>query len=173
MLVLAVTDELKQLLKSRSLKCSGKKIELMARLIVDDKEKELQQLLQLSSSSSSSSLSNQQQKQNDNATVNNVLVFYQITDTELAETRFMEPLRHEFPELTFIVIDHNIPDWKQMLTMAICKYNVIANSTFSWWGAYFNSNEDKIVCYPDPWFGPSANHNVDDLFPDTWTRITA
>jgi hypothetical protein len=111
------------------------------------------------------------QIKSEDATVNNVLVFYQITDTELAETRFMEPLRHEFPELTFIVIDHNVPDWKQMLTMAICKYNVIANSTFSWWGAYFNQNPDKRVFYPALWFiSDLTDEQLETMFPPEWTH---
>ena len=75
--------------------------------------------------------------------------------------------------LYFCEKEDNVDDWKQLLMMSCCKHHIIANSTFSWWGAYCNSNEDKIVCYPDTWFGPSANHNVDDLFPDTWTRISA
>lgn len=85
----------------------------------------------------------------------------------------IDTLRIAFPECSFIKAPDNVDDWKQLLMMSCCRHHIIANSTFSWWGAYFNSNEDKIVCYPDPWFGPSANHNVDDLFPDTWTRITA
>ena len=58
-----------------------------------------------------------------------------------------------------------------MLLMSSCQDNIIANSTFSWWGAYFNTNNEKIVCYPYKWFGPSANHNICDLFPDSWQKI--
>ena len=84
----------------------------------------------------------------------------------------IDTLRIAFPECSFIKAPDNADDWKQLLMMSCCKHHIIANSTFSWWGAYFNSNEDKIVCYPDPWFGPSANHNIDDLFPDTWIKIS-
>ena len=84
----------------------------------------------------------------------------------------IDTLRIAFPECSFIKAPDNADDWKQLLMMSCCKHHIIANSTFSWWGAYFNSNEDKIVCYPDPWFGPNLKHNVDDLFPDTWTRIS-
>jgi len=60
-----------------------------------------------------------------------------------------------------------------MLMMSLCQHNIIPNSTFSWWGAYFNSNTEKIVCYPDVWFGPAVSKRiVDDLFPESWTKIS-
>ena len=56
-----------------------------------------------------------------------------------------------------------------MLLMSLTSHNIIANSTFSWWGAYFNNNSDKIVCYPRIWNG--SNINVKDLIPETWIKI--
>lgn len=67
---------------------------------------------------------------------------------------------------------NQLSDWEQLLFMSCCNHNIIANSTFSWWAAYFNSWEDKIVCYPSVWFGPSANHNTKDLCPDSWNKIS-
>ena len=64
-----------------------------------------------------------------------------------------------------------LDDWQQMLLMSCCHHNIIANSSFSWWAAYLNSNKDKIVCYPSVWFGPSANNNTKDLCPSDWTKI--
>jgi hypothetical protein len=70
--------------------------------------------------------------------------------------------------IKFIRISPEIEDWKQLLLMSCCKHNIIANSTFSWWGAYFNSNPDKIVCSPSQWYGPKINNNIKDLIPEEW-----
>ena len=77
-----------------------------------------------------------------------------------------------FPDLKFEKIDDSIEDWEQVIIMSLCEHNIIANSSFSWWGAYFNKNINKIVCYPDKWFGPKGPHNqTKDLCPDSWNKI--
>jgi len=81
-------------------------------------------------------------------------------------------LKEVFPNFHFIRGDKNLEDWEQMLLMSCCHNNIIANSSFSWWSAYFNSWEDKIVCYPSVWFGESANIDTKDLCPSTWKKIT-
>ena len=74
--------------------------------------------------------------------------------------------------LDFVKVNDEICDWKQMLIMSLCKHHIIANSTFSWWSAYFNSYGDKIVCYPSIWFGINLqNHIMTDMYPNSWTRI--
>ena len=56
--------------------------------------------------------------------------------------------------------------------MSLCQHNIVANSSFSWWGAYFNQNPSKIVTYPSKWFGPAhGNNKTDDLFPESWVKI--
>ena len=89
--------------------------------------------------------------------------------------RMMETIKHHFPESSFglgtKINDNLLEDWEQMLLMSMCNYNIIANSTFSWWGAYLNTNVDKIVCYPEQWFSPKANINVSDLFPEDWVPV--
>ena len=85
-------------------------------------------------------------------------------------------LRNIFPKIEFIEVDvrntSNFQDWEEMLLMSCCHYNVIANSTFSWWGGFLNSFSDKIVIYPEKWFGDGSNiKKTDDLFPDTWVKM--
>ena len=78
-----------------------------------------------------------------------------------------------FPLMTFLKLDGNhLDDWEQMLAMSICRHQIIANSTFSWFGAYFNTRPTKNVYYPNTWFGPAqGTKNMNDLCPDEWHKI--
>lgn len=63
-------------------------------------------------------------------------------------------------------------DWMEFYTMSMCGDNIIANSSFSWWAAYLNTNPNKKVVAPDKWFGPAYNHfNTKDLLPETWIKL--
>lgn len=81
-------------------------------------------------------------------------------------------LQDEFIMCTFHCISFSIPDWKQLLIMSLCENNIIANSTFSLWGAFLNTNSRKIVCYPKEWFGRNAPNNTSDMFPESWKQIS-
>lgn len=72
--------------------------------------------------------------------------------------------------LTFIELAEDIPDHEEMHLMSCCKHNIIANSSFSWWGAWLNQNPDKIVIAPNRWFKDSSI-NTQDLIPETWIRL--
>lgn len=100
----------------------------------------------------------------------NILYFCQECDNQIV-TECINKLNQN--NYTFIKVNDDIPDWKQMLMISLCHHHIIANSTFSWWGAYICNNKDKIVCTPlKKWFGPAlAKHNTKDLCPPEWIII--
>lgn len=79
-----------------------------------------------------------------------------------------ENLKSSYP--LFIVSNGEIPDYEELTIMSKCKHNIIANSSFSWWGAWLNENKNKLVIAPQKWFN-AKNINTDDLLPTSWIRI--
>jgi hypothetical protein len=70
------------------------------------------------------------------------------------------------------LIDSNngMDSYKDMYLMSQCKHNIIANSSFSWWGAWLNNNPNKIVIAPKKWFGSGSEDNYKDIVPETWIK---
>lgn len=100
-----------------------------------------------------------------------IVYFYEEKDSDNVSIS-TKVLKLTFPNIEFIGIDHHLSDWEQLLLMSLCDHNIIANSTYSWWGAYFNQSKQKIVVYPGQWFGPKLiDKNTDDLFPYDWIKI--
>jgi hypothetical protein len=100
-----------------------------------------------------------------------VLYFCEKEDNEEIE-KIIDTLKKTATNCAFIKVIDAVEDWQQLLLMSACSHNIIANSSFSWWGAYLNNNPTKIVCYPEVWFGPKAPNDTSDLFPDSWTKIS-
>lgn len=68
-------------------------------------------------------------------------------------------------------VDHNqgAASYNDMRLMSLCGHHIIANSSFSWWGAWLNPNPGKIVVAPRKWF--ANDKSVEDLFPAGWVLI--
>ncbi len=64
----------------------------------------------------------------------------------------------------------NIKDYEELMLMSLCEHNIIANSSFSWWGTWLNQNPEKIVIAPRRWVLKNEN-NFKDIVPPTWIRI--
>ena len=79
-----------------------------------------------------------------------------------------------FSEDRFL-ISENTDNRVDLCLMTLCSDFIIANSTYSWWGAWLSPNPDKKVIAPVEWFGKmgyTKDHNTTDLIPNEWTRIT-
>lgn len=80
-----------------------------------------------------------------------------------------ENFKLDFP---FTLVDHNdaSTNYEDLRLMRLCRHNIIANSSFSWWGAWLNTNPEKIVVSPERWFN-DPTRDVKDLIPESWVKI--
>lgn len=78
----------------------------------------------------------------------------------------------EFLTADKIFVSHNIggDSWVDMYLMSICSHNIIANSSFSWWGAWLNANPTKIVVAPKTWF-QAKKVDINSIIPKEWITI--
>lgn len=69
-------------------------------------------------------------------------------------------------------LEHNGPEkgYEDLRLMSICRHHIIANSSFSWWGAWLSDYPGKIVIAPQKWF-KRGNIDTSDLFPESWLRL--
>jgi len=81
-------------------------------------------------------------------------------------------LNFENHPVTFIDWNKGKNSYIDMQLMSLCKHNIIANSSFSWWAAWLNNNQDKVVIAPGHWFqDEKKNILLDDFYPDGWKKI--
>lgn len=81
-----------------------------------------------------------------------------------------------FGEHAIFVKDEGLQDFEELMIMSYCKHNIIANSTFSWWGAWLNQNENKKVIGPKQWYKKVWFHTTEEysdcnIMPIEWKRI--
>lgn len=72
-------------------------------------------------------------------------------------------------DTTFVDWNRGNDSWQDMLLMRHCRHNIVCNSSFSWWGAWLNDNQGKIVVAPDRWFGKNDHP---DIVPEGWLRVS-
>jgi hypothetical protein len=96
-----------------------------------------------------------------------ILIFGESEDELIINTN-IDYLKSIFPQISFVnIMDKHFKDYEEMILMSKCKYNIIANSTFSWWGAYLNKHKEQIVCYPNIWI--NVFHDL--KCPSEWKMI--
>lgn len=79
-------------------------------------------------------------------------------------------VKENFPNLNAIFIDWNKSkdSWQDMYLMSLCRHNIVANSSFSWWGAWLNKNKTKMVIAPSLWFDDGSKQ---DIHPSSWQLV--
>lgn len=71
-----------------------------------------------------------------------------------------------------VVKGNNNYSWKDMALMSFCKHHIVANSSFSWWGAWLSTHENNMNIAPKRWFNPEfADFDINDYIPDNWVKI--
>ncbi|MCO5947663.1 alpha-1,2-fucosyltransferase [Mucilaginibacter flavidus] len=89
-------------------------------------------------------------------------------DTEWARSNL------ETAKIKACYIEHNNGEnsWKDLALMTCCNHHIIANSSFSWWGAWLNPNPEKIIIAPKKWYNdPLYNSRAQTMLPDTWITL--
>jgi hypothetical protein len=81
-----------------------------------------------------------------------------------------EWVKENIPLLNAVYVDWNrgVNSWEDLYLMSQCRHQIIANSTFSWWGAWLNSHEGKTVIAPAQFL---KNEETPDIYPNDWTTI--
>jgi hypothetical protein len=74
---------------------------------------------------------------------------------------------------TTTFIQHNGPgkNYEDLRLMSLCNHHIIANSSFSWWGAWLSNNPKKVILSPSKWYNDLGYSNLCDLIPESWQLI--
>lgn len=74
------------------------------------------------------------------------------------------------PQPVTVVSNGRLQDYEELMLMSLCQHHIIANSSFSWWGAWLNPNPHKMVIAPKQWF-TNPTVNAQDIIPTTWVKL--
>ena len=102
---------------------------------------------------------------------------------EIIKTKIKNPIFYFFSDdISWVKKNFNMPGsdyvsdlitknhFEDLYLMSQCRHNIIANSSFSWWGAWLNNNPDKIVIAPEKWFNKGPK-DTQDLLPESWIKL--
>jgi len=81
----------------------------------------------------------------------------------------LENIRTDSP-ITYVCNNPPERNYDDLRLMSLCKHFIIANSSFSWWGAWLSENDDKIVVAPAQWF-QGIEYNDADRLPESWIQV--
>jgi len=73
-------------------------------------------------------------------------------------------------DIYFVKNNSSEYNYEDLRLMSECDHNIIANSSFSWWGAWLNTNHNKIIITPSKWYADKSTKN-DDITPSNWIKI--
>lgn len=96
-------------------------------------------------------------------------VYYIFTDNK-------EWVNDNISGIKYTIVDWNptkgVHNYRDMQLMSCAKHNIIANSSYSWWGAYLNPNPSKIVIAPLNWFSPNQTYYSNNkIVPEEWIQL--
>ena len=82
-----------------------------------------------------------------------------------------EHLKLQYP-MTFVDQNGSREAYEDIRLMSQCRHHIIANSSFSWWGAWLGTSPENIVFAPKQWFAKKSNQDeVNDIVPERWIKI--
>ena len=97
----------------------------------------------------------------------NIYIYLFTDDPQWARENFKTNFPYEIVEA-----NQGKDCYKDIVLMSLCRHNIIANSSFSWWGAFLNKNNDAIIIAPKQWYNtPTQNRYIHNMIPDEWIRI--
>jgi Glycosyl transferase family 11 len=92
--------------------------------------------------------------------------FFVFSDTVSEARQVMDGIA----ECEYVELGADASPAHDLSLMAACRHFIIANSTFSWWGAWLSQHPDKVVLVPDKWL-PGISRAVDDIYLPAWESI--
>lgn len=93
--------------------------------------------------------------------------YFFVFSDNLAWVRQQLPLPHP---VQYVGHNQGSKSYEDLRLMTHCRHHVIANSGFSWWGAWLDPRPDKIVCAPSRWFA-DAPYDTKDILPEGWVKL--